>query len=793
MAKWKVLTPKTTFQARIKQPDTHEAAIQEAVGFNDLYQWQHSRQTDKVFTLHDGPPYANGVPHMGHVLNKVLKDFINRYKVLKGFKVHYRPGWDCHGLPIELKACQGLSRDSSPLEVRKTAKEFAEKAIELQRKSFQRWGLLADWSNPYLTMSKEYETNQIDVFYRMYERGCIYRRLKPVYWSPSSRTALAEAELEYHQHKSRSVYVLFPSCFPSLPQLDTVHSLVWTTTPWTLPANQAICYHPDHQYSFIKQSHSNKILLLGTEQLPQLQSCLGTHQVLDTVTGASLAGGTYTSSIDDTSTCRPFLPGTHVSPNEGTGLVHTAPTHGFDDYSVGLEHNMDLNCLVDGDGCYGEEAGQLLAGLDVLTSGNDKVIAQLESNQSLFHINEYDHRYPYDWRTNKPVIIRCTKQWFSSVESLRERGIEVLQDVNAIPNNAITILESMLRSRADWCISRQRVWGVPIPVFFSDDGDTLINEQTVSHIKTLFLKHGSDCWWNLPVSQLLPPSLREKADSYDKGSDTMDVWFDSGSSWKTVLGETGGVADMYLEGIDQYRGWFQSSLLTSVAVQGCSPYRQLVSHGFVLDMEGKKMSKSIGNVITPDDIIDNRKLGADVMRMWVSSSDFKSDVAISYDILDEKNQFYVKLRLTLRFMIGNLIRFDAVKELVPYTSLSFVDRYQLHLLSEYFTLADISYENLNFLKVYNALLTFIPQDISAYYYELIKDRLYCDQLNSASRKCSLTVLHHLLKYITLSLAPLVPYLAEEVNMYYPFVEGQFIYLCTVNEESLCCKILALRI
>ena len=767
-SKWKVLTPKTQFPLRVNSV-THEPLIQKTANFNNLYKWQQARTSDKQFTLHDGPPYANGELHMGHVLNKVLKDIVNRYKLLKGFKLNYRPGWDCHGLPIELKACHNLPRNTNPLIIRKTAATFAKKTVQLQQKSFQRWGLVADWSVPYLTMSKQYESNQIDVFYKMYQQGCIYRGFKPVYWSPSSHTALAEAELEYQQHNSLSVFVLFPSVFPSLSQYGQIESLIWTTTPWTLPANRAICYNPNHVYSLIRQTSSGKLILVGAERLSAIEICLGSFELVATVPGTALTNGTYTNPLDPTHKLL-FLPGTHVSADEGTGLVHTAPSHGFDDYAVGLRYNLNLQCIVNEEGQYLNSTGMGLDGLNVLDTGNDAVVSKLESCGALLQKELYSHRYPYDWRTKQPVIIRSTEQWFASVQSLREKAMAVLTSVKGFPESAISRMKGMLETRQEWCISRQRVWGVPIPVFYhrENEGEVLVNDSTIDHIKALFLKYGSDCWWELPLADLLPCDLQDKTSLYERGNDTLDVWFDSGSSWATVLGETDGVADMYLEGSDQYRGWFQSSLLTSVAVQGQSPYRQLVSHGFVLDSDGAKMSKSLGNILSPDDIINKMKLGADTMRLWAASSNFTSDVSISSSILEQTNDFLQKLRNTARFLLGNLSNFSPDVDSISYCDLPLLDRYQLHLLHQYFVTVEHSYESLNFSKIYHTLTKFVPQNLSAFYFDIIKDRLYCDSADNPSRKGCQTVLHHLLTYFTMSLAPILPHLAEEINLHYKF-------------------------
>ena len=483
-AKYTILLPKTKFPLWVSNPVLHEPTIQKAAKFDDLYKWQQEKYADstKVFTLHDGPPYANGDPHMGHVLNKVLKDIINRYKLLRGYKISYRPGWDCHGLPIELKACKEADfKQAAPLKIRLKAAQFAQKAIKVQKEAFKRWGCMGDWDHPYLTMDPEYEGKQIDVFYQMYKRGCIYRGFKPVYWSPSSHSALAEAELEYRDHTSQAVYVLFPlTRLPtdrlglSSQQSDRgVCALVWTTTPWTLVANRAVCYNPSHSYSIVETERegeaSKKLILIGTELIPKLSEMLGNVKVVSSFEGSNLEGTKYSNPLhsdSDQKDSLPFLEGSHVPKTDGTGLVHTAPAHGFDDYYIGIHHRLNLECSVDDQGRYTSGVTKDLRGLFVLEEGNNAVISKLEDLGMLVHRSPYSHRYPYDWRTKKPVLIRSTEQWFASVNDLKEEATLALKGIKMHPPSSINQISSMLRSRDDWCISRQRVWGVPIPVFY---------------------------------------------------------------------------------------------------------------------------------------------------------------------------------------------------------------------------------------------------------------------------------------------------------------------------------------
>ena len=770
--------PKTSFVQYVK-PAENELKIQKSAKFSDLYKWQQSQldRTEK-FVLHDGPPYANGEPHMGHVLNKVIKDIVNRYKLMKGYRVEYRPGWDCHGLPIELKACQNLPLDSTPQEVCQVATKFAKDAIKVQMKAFKRWGILGEWDSPYVTMGKVYEAKQIDVFYMMYKQGCIYRGTKPVYWSPSSRTALAEAELEYQQYESPSVYVLFPASFPALPQYTGLSALVWTTTPWTLPANKAICYSPKQRYVIFRQtSKSERLILIGEELLEKLKDILGPGEVLSTVSGEALKGGCYVNPLTPTIS-RPFLPGSHVTSTDGTGLVHTAPAHGMEDYVIGCKHGLDLDCLVDKGGCYTKDVNDSdLVGKEVLGEGTDAIVSKLLMLDSLLHREAFSHRYPHDWRTKEPIIFRLTEQWFARVSSLKEGVLVALEEVGAIPKTAIRSLQKTLEHRPEWCISRQRVWGVPIPVFFHrETGECLINDETISHISKVFLSKGASAWWALSTKELLPPSLEDSAQCYDKSTDTMDVWFDSGVSWASVLEQSSGQADLYIEGHDQYRGWFQSSLLTSVAAQGKAPFRHLVCHGFVLDKDGKKMSKSLGNVITPDEIIGEYGFGADTMRLWVTSMDYTSDVSISVDMLKEINDSLFKIRNTCRYMLGNLAAADTKP--TPSNDLSPLDRYQLHLLYRYCHAMDHLYQNINYLQIFYTIMNFVVHDLSPFYFDIIRDRLYCDGRSYKSRRNALYVLHQTLTHFTMSLAPVLPHLAEEIVQHYNFFECGMYHLHT---------------
>ena len=795
MSKYRVLVPKTKFPLRTNY-SASDSAIRESAKFQELYKWQlENREGSKTFVLHDGPPYANGEPHMGHALNKILKDIVNRYKLLRGYKVKYRPGWDCHGLPIELKACKdGESYNSTltPSAMREKAATFARSAISRQKEAFVSWGCMGDWDNPYLTMSGDYEEKQLEVFYDMYKKGCIYRGFKPVYWSPSTLTALAESELQYSDHVSKSAHVLFPLTRASIPHMEEemevdISALVWTTTPWTLISNKAICYNPDHSYSLVRiqaGEFQGRVVLLGTKALEQISDVIGEPFVLGTFPGTELEGMRYYNPIDATFGTHPFLPGDHVTDEEGTGLVHTAPAHGHIDHSVGLKHGLCLKCVVDDHGNYTKEAGSGFQGLFVLGEGNSYSIERLRESGSLVHLKRYSHRYPCDWRSKKPVIIRATEQWFASVKSLVEQARRAIkEDFSVHPANSKNRLIPMLEGRDDWCISRQRAWGVPLPVFYhKETGEPLITEETVAHVRQLVLDQGTDCWWNLKIADLLPPSLSHEAENYERGNDTMDVWFDSGSSWASVLKDSDGVADMYLEGSDQHRGWFLSSLLTSVAVRNKAPYRSVVTHGFVMDKTGDKMSKSLGNVTLPEDIIMKMNLGVDVLRMWVASTDFTQDVQLRDISLMQNQEVLKKVRNICRFMLGNLADFDLQTDILPFHKLSKLDRYILHVLRDYDAAVKKSYDSLDFADIHQRLLHFLPFDLSAFHFNISKDRLYCDAESSEKRRSSQTTLYHILMTLVKSVAPIVPMLAEEVCQHHP-MQGRSIRITLCLESS----------
>ncbi|XP_071943592.1 isoleucine--tRNA ligase, mitochondrial-like [Antedon mediterranea] len=778
--------PKTSFE--LWGAGKRETDVQKACKFSDLYSWQRSQDTlNKEFCLHDGPPYANGDPHVGHALNKVLKDIINRYKLLQGYKIHYKPGWDCHGLPIELKA---LKKDSdfktlSPKAIRAKARKFAEKSINKQRNAFKRWGVMADWSDGgcYFTYDKHYEASQLETFYKMYEKGLIYRDLKPVNWSPSSRTALAEAELEYNaSHVSPSIYVKFPvAVIPEALQglIDSsmnVNFLVWTTTPWTIPVNEAICYMAAKDYTLVRCHTSGDLYILASDRLVDVAQTLSTEfEVLTTFNGSSLEGCLYKHPLTP-ARALPLLPASHVKMSVGTGLVHTAPAHGPEDYGIGVQYNLSVKSLVDEEGTFIKEAGEDLAGKNVLTDANATVIKMLAATGSLAHQEEYKHSYPYDWRTKKPIIIRASKQWFIDTSEIRQQAMECLDEVNILPSHGNNSMKVQLSNRTFWCISRQRVWGVPIPVFYDKhNGQPLLSRESIDHIVSLVSQHGSDCWWDMPTQELLPAAVIEKSGfdpsrEYTKGEDILDIWFDSGTSWSHVL--DGRQADLYLEGEDQYGAWFQTSLLTSVPVQAKAPFKNLLVHGFTLDGEGRKMSKSLGNVVDPDTIINggnNKKTqpayGADVMRWRIAECGWVGRVHVSQDLFAMANKNITKIRNTMRYFLGNLYDFNLSHDALPYEALYPIEKYMLHLLFEYGKRVGEAYDEYNFSEVTSLTSNLIYNTISAFYLETMKDRLYCEPANSQARRSCQTCLYYMLEVIAKAIAPITPHLAEEVFLH----------------------------
>jgi isoleucyl-tRNA synthetase len=683
----------------------------------------------------------------------------------------------------------------TPLELRKEAKAYALSQIEIQKKEFKRWGVLGEWDNPYLTMDATYEAEQIAVFADMVKKGLIYRDFKPVYWSPSSKTALAEAELEYrNDHVSPSVYVLFeikevPSLNEKLLSLFTsnlstpkkLYAAIWTTTPWTLPANLAICVGDNIQYSVVADQSTDQHLIVASELVDTLASVTGKTftNVLESIPGSALVGSRCAHPLDS-SRKSVILSGNHVTTESGTGLVHTAPGHGQDDFVVCKAHGIPPLCPVDDTGHFTSEAGERFVGKFVLKEGNAAVIEALKQVPgALLFQNNYTHKYPYDWRTKKPVIVRATRQWFADLRLISQSSVAALANVNVVPPSGLKRLESMLGTRQDWCISRQRSWGVPIPVLYDIETDEpLLTEESIAHIRGLMHTHGSDCWWSLPVEELLAPEFRDNGRKYRRGNDTMDVWFDSGSSWAGVLSTRNlpFPADMYLEGSDQHRGWFQSSLLTSVAVHnGMAPYKTLLTHGFLLDEKLQKMSKSLGNVIEPSYVIEGGKdknkapaYGVDVMRLWVASTDYTDDVVISDSLLASVFNSMSKLRNTSRFMLGVLNDYVPKQNEVPYELLHPLDKYMLHKLTEFIANTTSAYEAYSFFSVIRDVNHFTNTDLSAFYLNILKDRLYSPAPNDHGRRSAQTTISYILDAFAKVLAPISVHTSEDIYQFIPW-------------------------
>ncbi|MEH2380252.1 MAG: isoleucine--tRNA ligase [Nostoc sp.] len=807
--------PKTNFEMRANAIK-REPEIQKFWEDNKIYDRLSENNPGELFILHDGPPYANGSLHIGHALNKILKDIINRYQLLQGRKVRYVPGWDCHGLPIELKVLQNMKsaerQNLTPLQLRQKAKEFALVTVNEQRQNFKRYGIWGDWDNPYLTLKPEYEAAQIGVFGQMFLKGYIYRGLKPVHWSPSSKTALAEAELEYPEgHVSRSIYAAFPitglasAVKPLLAEyLSDLGVAIWTTTPWTIPANLAVAVNADLNYAVVEvephpptpspqalrgseevSSHSPltervrfRYLIVAADLVERLSSTLGVKLTLKaTFKGNDLEHTTYRHPLFDRES--PIVVGgDYITTESGTGLVHTAPGHGQEDYIVGLRYGLPILAPVDDNGNFTEEAGQF-AGLNVLGDGNQAVIDALTAAGSLLKEEAYPHKYPYDWRTKKPTIFRATEQWFASVEGFREEALKAIATVKWIPAQGENRITPMVAERSDWCISRQRSWGVPIPVFYDEaTGEPLLNEEIINHVQGIIAEIGSDAWWELSVEELLPQSYRQNGKSYRKGTDTMDVWFDSGSSWAAVAKQRPELrypADIYLEGSDQHRGWFQSSLLTSVAVNDIAPYKTVLTHGFALDEQGRKMSKSEGNVVDPNIIIEggkNQKVepayGVDVLRLWVSSVDYSGDVRIGKNIIKQLNDVRGKIRNTARFLLGSLDDFDPEKDAVAFEELPELDRYMLHRITEVFEEVTEAFESFQFFRFFQTVQNFCVVDLSNFYLDVAKDRLYISATNAFRRRSCQTVLKIALENLARAIAPVLCHTAEDIWQYLPY-------------------------
>ena len=767
-----LLMPETSFQMRGNLPE-NEKLQREKWEKMDLYNKVREKNKGKTpFVLHDGPPYANGNIHIGHAMNKILKDFVNRYKMMSGYDMIYIPGWDTHGLPIEQAVTNsGVDRKSmDKADFRALCEKYAYEQIEKQKKGFKELNVLADWDHPYITLQKELEARQIEVFAEMAKKGLIFKGLKPVYWSPSSESALAEAEIEYHDRKDSSIYV----AFPVVEGNDTVNVgdnlVIWTTTPWTLPCNTGIAI--SEKFDYAKVLVNDKYYIVANELLEDLAKEFGweNYEVVNVFTGDKFAGVKYKHVFMDR--VAPVIDGFHVTLDAGTGLVHIAPMYGADDFIIGKEYNLEMINGIDDQGVLNELSGPF-NGL-FFEDANKAVTAKLDELGVLLKLKFITHSYPHDWRTKKPIIFRATKQWFCSIDKIRDDLLKELENnVKFHTEWGKKRLYNMIHDRGDWCISRQRVWGVPIPIFYNEDGSEIVDYDVMMHVADLFRKYGSNVWFEKEAKDLLPEGYTNPASpngNFTKEEDIMDVWFDSGSTWNGVLIEQGlpYPSDMYLEGSDQYRGWFNSSLICGVAVTGKAPYKELVSHGFTLDGNGNKMSKSLGNVIVPADMV--RLHGSDILRLWVASTDYTEDVRISDDLIKQVKESYRKIRNTYKFMLGNLKDFDYTKDSVKYEDMPYYDKYMMNELNKFTKNVLEEYNNYNFQNVYKLVNNFVSFTLSNFYLDFTKDILYIEKADSLVRRSVQTVLYNILNNEVKLLAPILPYTSEEVYSLLPHTE-----------------------
>ncbi|GKQ42842.1 isoleucine--tRNA ligase [Companilactobacillus sp. RD055328] len=732
---------------------------------NDLYNKRQVLNEGKPsFYLHDGPPFANGNIHMGHALNKISKDIIVRYKSMNGFRAPFVPGWDTHGLPIEQQlAKKGIKRKEMTLsEYRKLCFDYAMGEVDKQREDFKRLGISADWDNPYITLQPEFEKEEVKMFGEMVEKGFVYRGKKPVYWSPSSESTLAEAEIEYKDVKSPSLFVAF-KVKDGKDLLDNDTSfIIWTTTPWTLPANVAIAVNPRFEYSLIEAD--GKKYVVASQRLNEVAETLEFKdvKVLKVIKGSELEMMTAQHPFYDRDSL--VILGNHVTLDDGTGLVHTAPGHGTDDFNAGSKYDLPILSPVDGHGNMTDEA----PGFEGMyyDDVNKPVTELLKEKGALLKLSFFTHSYPHDWRTKKPVIFRATPQWFASIDPFRQDILDEINKINFTPDWGQQRLYNMIKDRGDWVISRQRAWGVPLPIFYAEDGTPIMTSETINHVADLFGEFGSNIWLEKDAKDLLPEGFTHPGSpngQFTKETDIMDVWFDSGSSHRGVMKarpNLGFPADLILEGSDQYRGWFNSSLITSVAVNGQAPFKSILSQGFTLDKNGHKMSKSLGNTILPSDI--EKQFGAEIIRLWVASVDTSSDVPVSVDSFKQVSDIYRKIRNTLRFMLANTDDFDPKTNSVAYDDLRQVDQYVSVKLDMLINNVLDHYENNDFSSVYKEVMAFITNDMSAFYLDFAKDVVYIESVDSHARRCMQTVMYDAVVKISKVLTPILPFTMEQI-------------------------------
>jgi len=753
-----------------------------------LKHWEEGRLYDNIrqaskgrelFILHDGPPYANGHIHIGTALNKILKDFIVRSRQMAGFDAVYVPGWDCHGLPVEHNVEKDLGPKKlkmSQSEIRRLCRTYAEKFIDIQREEFKRLGVMGEWENPYLTMNYAYEATIARECNNFALEGSLFRSKKPIYWCCSCKTALAEAEIEYHDETSPSIFVKFllqddvSHMFSGLVD-KKVYVVIWTTTPWTIPANLAIALHPDIVYAVVDTKNGD-VLILAKELV---ENCMKTFGISD----YAILGDILADELERKRCRHPIydresliIIGSHVNLEAGTGCVHTAPGHGREDYEVGLLYGLEAYSPVDDSGCFTPETD--LFGGQFVFEANSNIVSHLQENGALIAREKMEHSYPHCWRCKKPVIFRATPQWFISMDKtgLRKNALKEIDRVTWIPHWGRERIYGMIENRPDWCVSRQRAWGVPIAIFYcSACSEMYLDPDTINHVCALFEESGADIWFEKTVEELLPEDAVCKScgsRAFIKEDDILDVWFDSGVSHSAVLEQRSNLkwpADLYLEGSDQHRGWFHSSLLTAVGIRGSAPYKSVLTHGFVVDAEGKKMSKSLGNVVAPEEVI--KKHGAEILRLWVSASDYRDDIRISANILKQLSDAYRRIRNTSRFLLGNLFDFDPKIDSVSYDKMPELDRFALHRLQELVQRAGRAYETFEFHVIYHALYNYCIVDLSSFYLDIIKDRLYTSPAQSDKRRSAQTVVYTILDALTRLMAPILAFTAEEIWNFMP--------------------------